>query len=362
MKLISILFEKKYRQSEDYPPISVIIAAYNEEKVIKKTIENFFSLQYPEEKFEIVMGSDGSTDNTNEIIKDLRFHYPKFKAVIFPERRGKKAVINDLVKEATGEILIFSDSNTYYQKDSIYNLVKFYADERVGGVCGRLELLSSEIDFDRRNKEVLYWDYESWIKNSEGKLGVLIGANGGIYSIRKQLFVEMPSNVPVVDDLFISLKILEQRKDFIYAKDAIAREFIAPSLKLEYERKVRIVPRSFETIKQVKTLLFTRRFIVSYGLWSHKIIRWSSPIIFMIIFLSNILLLNYLSFYKVTFILQLLFLIFVFAGYVLSSYNVYIRSFQICFYFFIGNLALLKGIFNYLYKKHKPIWQPTPRK
>lgn len=362
VNLLSTLFKRKYKYSSDYPSISIIIAAFNEEKVIKKTIENFFNLQYPEEKFELLIGSDGSTDNTNIIINELRIKYPKLKVILFPERRGKKAVVNDIVTKASGEILIFSDSNTFYQKDSINNLVKFYVDKRIGGVCGRLKLLSSEIDYDKRNKEALYWDYESWIKNSEGKLGILIGANGGIYSIRKTLFVKMPPNVPVVDDLFISLKVLEQGRDFIYAKDAVASEYIAPSLKFEFERKVRIIPRSFETIKQVKKLLFGKRFIVSYGLWSHKIIRWFSPLFFMMILLSNILLFNYLTFYKVTFFLEILFLIFVFAGYILSSRNIHIKLFQICFYFFISNLALLKGIYNYLFKKHQPIWQPTPRK
>lgn len=362
INILSFLFERKYRLTGKYPDISIIISAYNEARVIKSTINNFLSLDYPKDRWEIIIGSDGSTDSTNEILEKLEQEHSNLKIIVFPTRRGKKEVINDLVKTAKGEILIFSDSNTLFKHNSLVNLVKFFSDERVGGVCGKLELISSESNFDKRNKEVLYWDYETWIKNAEGRLGALIGANGGIYGIRKSLFVEMPHKVPVVDDLFISLKILEQGRDFIYTKDAVAREYVAPSLQDEFDRKVRIIPRSFETIKMVSRLLFGKRLIVSYGLWSHKIIRWFSPIIFIIMFLSNVFIINYSFFYLTTFLLIILFLIFVLAGYVLSNRNIYIKLLQICFYFFIGNLALLKGIYNYFSKKHQPIWQPTPRK
>ena len=361
MKFISLFVKKKYKISEYFPRVSVIISAYNEEKVIEKTIRNFFSLQYPYEKLEVLIGLDGLNDSTNNIVNKLSTDFHNLKLIIFKNRRGKKAVINDLVKKTSGEILIFSDSNTYFQKDAIINLVKFYTDERVGGVCGKLDLSSSDLGFDRRNKEELYWSYESWIKNIEGNLGILIGANGGIYSIRKSLYIPMPENIPVVDDLFISLKVLEQGKDFIYSKDAVAKEFIAPSIKLEYNRKVRIIPRSFETIKQVRSLLWGKRFLISFGLWSHKLIRWVSPLIFILIFLVNLFLIEYQYLYFLTFLMQILFLFFVLSGYLLNKLNINIKLFQVCLYFFIINVSLLKGMFNFILKKHQAIWQPTPR-
>ncbi len=361
MRCISFFVKKDYSSSRNFPSVSVIISAYNEERVIEKTIKNFFSLQYPQEKLEVIIGSDGSTDSTNNIINKLHTDFPNLKPVLFNYRRGKKAVVNDLIPLAGGDILIFSDSNTIYQKYAIANLVKYYADSRIGGVCGRLELLS-EVNCDKRNKEKVYWGYESWLKNVEGSLGTLIGANGGIYSIRKSLYVNMPENIPVVDDLFISLKVIEQGKDFIYSKDAVAREFVAPSLKWEYDRKVRIIPRSLETIKQVRSLLWGKKFLISYGLWSHKIIRWFSPLIFILIFLINIFLLGHQNAFVLTFFFQVLFLFFVFAGYLLSRLNINIKFLQLCLYFFIINSALLKGMINFLFKKHQPIWQPTPRK
>lgn len=364
IKILTLFFKRKYSLYEKFSPkVSILISAYNEEKVIAKTLENFCQLNYPGEKFEVVIGSDGSTDQTNNIISQFTSQHLNIIFIPFEKRRGKKFVINDLVKKANGEILIFSDSNTLYDKDAINHLVKFYNDDRVGGVSGRLELIEEAGSTEAGNKEATYWKYESWIKDSEGKLGALIGANGGIYSIKREYFVPMPENVSVVDDLYLSLKVIDQNKDFLYCKDALAKEILAPSVKWEFDRKVRIIPRSFDTIKQVKKLLLTKRLFVSYGLWSHKLIRWITPILFIFLFLSSFVLSFYLMdiFYHLIFIIQSVIILFGTIGYFFSRKNLNIKIFQLCFYFIITNYALIKGIYRYVTKKYKPTWDPTPR-
>lgn len=362
IKLLTFFYHKNYITDNDYKPqISILISAYNEEKTLEKTVFNLFESDYPADKLEIIVGSDNSIDGTNEILKKMGEKYQNLKYVLFDKRRGKKFVINDIVKLARGEILVFSDSNTIYKKDALKNLIKYYTDPRVGGVCGRLKLIESTDNFETGNQEKKYWDYESWIKNNEGKLGILIGANGGIYSIKRNLFIPMPETEPVVDDLYLSLKILEMGKDFIYTTESEAVETISPKVKSEYDRKKRIMPRNLETLKRTKSLIFSSRFLVSYALWSHKIIRWFSPILFILLLGLNMILFQSAGIFKILFFSQLMVYFSVLIGFVLNRMNLKIVPFLMIYYFFITNVALIVGLQKYLLKTHKSIWEPTPR-
>ena len=161
MWILAFVFQKKYKIDIDYLPfVSIIISAYNEKKVINQTIDNFLRQGYPNDKFEIIIGSDGSTDGTNEIIKQIAVNNSNIVFIPFENRRGKKFVINDIVPQAVGDILVFSDSNTRYENDAICELVKYYKDEKIGGVSGRLELTEEKDLTETGNKEGTYWKYE----------------------------------------------------------------------------------------------------------------------------------------------------------------------------------------------------------
>lgn len=362
IKFLTLLYHKNYKIDNDFKPqVSILISAYNEVKVLEKTILDLIASDYPADKLEIIVGSDNSTDGTNEILKKIGEKYKNLNCIFFDKRRGKKFVINDIVKIAQGEILVFCDSNTIYKKDALKNLVKYYTDSRVGGVCGRLKLVESPQNFETGNQEKKYWDYESWIKNNEGKLGILIGANGGIYSIKRNLYTPMPEMEPVVDDLYLSLKILEKGKDFIYTSESEALETISPKVKSEFDRKVRIMPRNLETLKSLKSLIFSSRFLVSYALWSHKIIRWFSPILFILLLGLNMILFQSAGIFKILFFSQLMVYFSVLIGFVLNRMNLKIVPFLMIYYFFITNVALIVGLQKYLLKSHKSIWEPTPR-
>jgi len=362
--IIQLFFKKNYLSDlNHFPIVSIIISVYNEEKVISKTITNFCEQDYPRDKFEILIGSDGSTDNTDSIVAMLSNQYSNIKLISFEKRRGKKFVVNDLVNQSSGEILVFSDANTIYNKNAIKHLVKYYADQRVGGVSGRLELVTDYDTTERSNKEGTYWKYESWLKDCEGKLGILIGANGGIYSIKKEFFIPMPSDVSVVDDLFTSLKVLEQGKDFLYCKAALANETVAPSVKWEFDRKVRIIPRCFDTLKEVKKILFSKSMLLSYAIWSHKVIRWLTPLFFISLLFTNILISIFQSglIFNIILFFQLAVIISGVLGYTLAGRKYDIKLFQLSYYFLSTNFALLTGIYFYVTKKYKATWQPTPR-
>jgi cellulose synthase/poly-beta-1,6-N-acetylglucosamine synthase-like glycosyltransferase len=359
--LYSLIRNKSFSVNKSYKPaVSVIISAYNEEKVIEKTLLNFLKTNYPMERLEFIIGSDCSTDGTNNIMNRLSQQFPNVHFYEFNNRRGKASVLNDLVTKASGEILVFSDANTMFDPDAIGKLVMYYDNPDIGGVCGRLILNNPQL-LRRGNHEKNYWEIENRIKEWEGKIGCLIGANGGIYSIRKEFFEPIPVNSPVMDDFFVSLKVLEKGHSFIYEQEAQAVEEVADDYKIEYKRKIRNNAIDLSTIKYIKSLLNPSRGFTAYALWSHKIIRWFSPVILLLLLISNALLLNYNDFFYILFWLQVLFYLSAVAGYFLSRMNIRLVPFNLSFYFVLINIALLVGIYRFITNKQKSHWQSTPR-
>lgn len=360
--LLSIMTNKNYTSDNSVKPIvSVLISAYNEEKVIENTIRKLFESNYPVDKIEVIVGTDKSEDNTNDILGLLSKEYSNLKILKFNERRGKASVLNDLFKVANGSVLMFCDANTIYKPDAISKLVCYYCDEKVGGVSGKLKLQDFEESIQSGSQEKRYWDAETWLKEKEGKLGILIGANGGIYSIRRELFSELPINYPVMDDFYLSLKVLEKGKDFLYIKDAIAEEFTAPTIKAEFHRKIRNNSVNLFTIKPIKNVLKPVYGLRAYGLWSHKIIRWFSPVLLIGLFLSNIILFNQSLFFKVFFFAQLLFYLSAIFGFFFKRIKIFIKPLLLAYYFCMTNIAMLIGLIKFLFNKQTPFWQSTPR-
>lgn len=360
--ILSLMFKKGYKYDENFQPdISIIISVFNEEKVIENTIRNFLKSNYDLNKVEFIVGSDNSSDSTNDIIFKLQKEIPTIKFFPFNERRGKSEVLNDLVNHAKADILVFSDANTIYHLDALKNLVKYYADDRVGGVSGKLILVEFEESKNSGSQEKRYWDFETWLKEKEGQLGILIGANGGIYSIRKKYVYKIPFSHPVMDDFYLSMKVLEQKKDFLYQKEAIAEEYTAASLKAEFNRKIRNNSINLSTIQSIARLLLPSYRLISYGLWSHKIIRWFSPILLIVLFISGALLSHYKDFYYYFFILQSTVYLIGLVGFGLKKVNLRIQPLLLIFYFIMTNLAMLIGLIKFIFGKHTAYWQSTPR-
>ena len=344
-----------------YPSISIIISAYNEEKVIAERIDNIRNLNYDFNKLELIIGSDCSTDKTNEILNEKSQKNSWVRTKNFSTRRGKAAVLNDLVQLTKNEILVFTDANTKFGKDALLNLVSKFSDPKVGGVCGRLELEEPTDNFDKTNREKLYWKYETHLKNLEGDLGILIAANGGIYAIRKDLFIKFPDGEAITDDLYQTFAVLNQEYDFLYAFDAIASEEVSKKIIMEFRRKVRFAATNFQTLKFFKRLLFRKKLLISYALWSHKIIRWFVPILLILLLVTNLFLINYSQLYYVIFIVQASFYISAFIGFILNLLKVNISFFSLIYYYVLTNFALLMGLFKFLSKKHAYAWDSTPR-
>lgn len=360
--LISKFFSNTISQDQRfYPDISIIVSAYNEEKVIAKRIENIAKQDYDLDKIELIIGSDCSNDKTNQIVKEFMKKYKWIKFYEFDTRRGKASVINDLAKNAIGDVLIFTDANTEFEARSIKTLVKGFQDRRVGGISGKLKLIESAHNPLSNTKEVEYWDFEVKIKECEGKAGILIGANGAIFSIRKELFVTLPVDKPITDDLFLTLSVINGGFKFLYEVKALAYEETARDFVIEFKRKVRFASTNFETIKQFKDLILGKKVFVAFALWSHKIFRWLTPLLLILIFLFSSILKVYDPFYNVFFYFQLFCYSLAIVGYLFLLIKIKIPLVSMIFYFVYSNIAILFGLYKFLSRSHSGIWQPTER-
>jgi biofilm PGA synthesis N-glycosyltransferase PgaC len=357
------LFKKKLTlsTSESLPTVSILISAYNEEKVIAQRVENIKNLNYDFSKLELLIGSDCSTDKTVEILNDLSKEFNWLKVRIFSSRRGKASVLNDLVSEAKNDILVFTDANTKFDTNALSKIAEEFRNNKIGGVCGRLILDEPSDGFNQINREKLYWKYETFLKKYEGMLGVLIGANGGIFAIKRNLFRNFPEDQATTDDLYQTLAVLSQDFNFSYSYDAVGYEQISKELKTEFKRKIRFAATNFQTLKFFMGLLFSKNILLSYAFWSHKILRWLIPVMLIFLFIANILLLNYGQIYFIFFIIQLIFYSLSILGVLFSMIKINIPVVGVVYYYVVTNIALLIGLIKFLFKKHSYIWESTPR-
>lgn len=343
------------------PSVSILISAFNEEKVIEERIKNISCLNYDFKKIEVLVGSDGSNDKTNEILLALHKKYAWLKIFLFPKQRGKASVLNNLFDKSKNKIILFTDANTEFDKNALFVLVKKFNNENIGGVCGRLILSDNLVPDNESVEEKKYWVYETFIKNSEGKCGVLIGSNGGIFAIKKEFVTKIPIDKPVTDDLYLTLSVLAQGKKFVYDYDAIAYEDVGKNVSIEFSRKIRFAATNFQIIPFFKSLLFNKNFLLSYAYWSHKIIRWFFPILLTLIFILNLCLYKHGEIYQIIFYLQLGIYSFALVGYVLHKIKVRMDIFAMPFFFVLSNIALVIGLIKFLRNRHSIIWESTER-
>jgi poly-beta-1,6-N-acetyl-D-glucosamine synthase len=341
--------DKKYR-----PYVSLIIAAYNEELKIEEKLKNSLELDYPIDKLEIIVFSDGSTDNTNEIIRGYTSR--GIKLIELRTRQGKTAGQNIAVEQAKGEIIVFSDANALYRKNAIKKLVRNFSDGSVGGVCGEL-VYSNEHRNPIGEAENVYWNYEKFLKKNENNFYTILGANGSIYAVRKKIYVPLAENV--ISDFIEPLKILKQGYRFIYEPYALSFEQSTSDYKQEYKRKKRIVNRSFYSLLKHREFLNPLKYpLLSFQLISHKIFRWMVLPILLLLYICNLFLLGEPVF-QLFFIGQCVFYLIALVGFIFEKIGISYIIFYTPFYFCLVNFASMKGIFEYIIKRKTIVaWEP----
>jgi cellulose synthase/poly-beta-1,6-N-acetylglucosamine synthase-like glycosyltransferase len=270
---------------QDLPAVSLLIAAYNEETVIEERIRNALATDYPPAKLEIVIGLDGCSDETVAIAR--RFEDRRIRLLDYPYRRGKATVLNESMNDVESPIVLLSDANTEIDPGALRRLVRWFQDPQVGVVCGHCILRDPR---SGRNVESLYWKFETVLKQCEGRLGALLGANGPIYAIRRDLYVPIPPET-VVDDFVIPLLIkLRFGCSIIYDREAIAREETPPDVMSEFHRRARIGAGGFQSIGMLWKLLDPRQGWIAFTFFSHKLLRWLCPFFLIGLLASNALL------------------------------------------------------------------------
>jgi cellulose synthase/poly-beta-1,6-N-acetylglucosamine synthase-like glycosyltransferase len=339
--------------STDLPPVTLVVPVFNEEAVLPEKLANLEGTEYPAGRFEAIVGSDGSTDGTNAILS--RSTAAGVRSVIFPQRRGKAALLNDLVALSAGDIVVFSDANAYYEPDTVRRLVEPFADPDVGAVCGELILRADRNTAGGRG-EGLYWKYENALKRMESDLGTTLGAVGPVYAIRKRLFRRLPAGTPVVDDFVIPLSIIEQGYRVLYEPSALAYEKPSNSVYGEFQRKTRIGAQNFQGIPLFRALLNPAYGFASFALWSHKIVRWIVPLLMIGGFAASLALAPGSSFFMAVTAVELAFFAAAIMGLALEATGRRAGVFGLPYYFVATNAALLVGLCRCLFGRQQATW------
>lgn len=343
----------------ELPSVSIVMAAYNEERVITAKIESIFETKYPLDKITLYIGSDNSTDATGDIVARYGLKYPNLHFTTFQSRQGKANIINKLAQEAKGEILILTDANVFFSPTLLYQLLKHFRNPKTGIVGANIvntNLQKTGISI----QEKTYLTNENILKYREGILwGAMIGAFGGCYAIRKILYTPVPKNF-FMDDFFITMAVLQKGYQTLNELDAICYEDVSNAINEEYRRKVRISIGNFQNLAYFRKMLWPLNKGVAFAFMSHKVLRWVTPFLLIIVLLSNLMLLTE-KIYFFTLAAHTILLILPIIDFTLKKIGLHIVPLRFVTHFYSMNIALLHGFFKYFKGVQSNVWQPTKR-
>ncbi len=363
--ILKLLAIKKYQNTEvysfnsDLPFVSVIMAVHNEEQVLAEKIKSIFYTSYPIDKFEVIVGSDSSTDGTNRILNVFSKNYIRFYVRNFNRRTGKPEIINNLIQQAKGEIILFTDANVFFYESTLFEIVKHFKNPEIGLVDTKVihrDITNCGISLQENSslkQELLIKEMESII------WGKMIGPFGGCYAIRKSIFVPVPANF-IRDDFFFNMYVLSINYKTITASSALVNEDVPLDIIEEFRRKVRIAGGNFQNLGKFFRMLWPPFRPVGFCFLSHKVLRWLGPFFILLAFFSNIFLLKN-ELYKYLLITQIALALLALTDFIISKLNANVVFLRFISYFFIMNFATLKGFIKYLSGINSNIWQPAPR-
>jgi cellulose synthase/poly-beta-1,6-N-acetylglucosamine synthase-like glycosyltransferase len=345
---------------DDLPMVSVLMAAYNEEKVIGDKISSVLNCEYPSDRLEILVGSDASTDTTNSVLQELEKCTPSLQLFLFEERKGKPGIINQLAKEARGEILVITDANVMLESNTLFELIRYFKEERTGLVDSRMINTGIKKDGISR-QEKFYISREVMIKHNESVLwGSMMGPFGGCYALRKSLYRPVPDHF-LVDDFFINMVVLERGANCISNMQAKVYEDVSNIPGEEYRRKKRISAGNFQNLAMFRSQLFRGKRGVGFCFFSHKIIRWFVPFLVIITLAASVILGLSIKLYLILALLQIIVLLAPLIDYILRIIKIQSIPLRFIVHFVLMNMALMAGFFRYIGGIKSNVWQPTRR-
>lgn len=345
--------------SKDLPDATLIVAAYNEAACISSKIQNSLALQYPSGKLRYLFVTDGSNDNTPDIVRQ----YPDIELYHSPERRGKIAAVHRIMPYIKTPIVIFTDANTLLNPEAAYNIVRHYANPKVGAVAGEKRIANKEKDTAEGAGEGIYWQYESALKRYDSELYSVVGAAGELFSIRTELYQVVPPDT-IIEDFYMTLQIAQRGYRVVYEPDAYAIESASASVGEELKRKIRIAAGGIQAISRLLPLLNPLRYgILSFQYISHRVLRWTlAPIALFPLFFANCYLACQGSLlYQTIFAAQLTFYGMAIVGYLLEKQQLKIKAFFIPYYFCMMNYAVFRGMARIAAGTQSVIWEKAKR-
>jgi cellulose synthase/poly-beta-1,6-N-acetylglucosamine synthase-like glycosyltransferase len=353
--LRAFVWRRPYLRGEIEPSVSLIICCHNEAGGIEAKLKNVLTLDYPADRLEVIVASDGSTDAMEEIVE--RFASNRLQLLRL-QRGGKAKALNAAVARATGDVMVFSDANSIYAADAIRRLVAPFADPSVGGVAGNQVYVKSLAERDAAAGEHAYWNFDRWMKVLQSRSGNVTSATGAIYAIRRDLFQSVPEGV--TDDFVTSTRVIAHDKRLVFEPLAICYEPAARGSKAEFGRKTRIITRGLRGVLTMRALLNPLRFgFYSLQLFSHKVLRRLVVLPLLVLAVTAPLLWNAGLFYRVFTLGEIAFLSIAAAGMLLASLG---RStpklLSIPAFFCLINAAVLVSVFNILRGRKITVWNP----
>lgn len=353
--LLAAFKKNKINKNNSYQPaITILIAAYNEEENIEETIKNKLAQDYPFEKVQIIVISDESTDQTDNIVKKFKNNGVKLLRQV--PRAGKTSALNLGIKSASGDILVFSDANSIYEKNVLKMLVRNFHDPKVGYVTGKM-IYTNPDGSTIGDGCSSYMKYENLLRKIETDMGSVVGVDGGIDAVRKKLY--QPMNLDQLPDFVLPLKVVEQGYRVVYEPKALLKEQSLKSSDDEYRMRVRVSLRALWALKDMRKLLWNKKNrLFSWQLWSHKVLRYLCFIFLIMTYFSNLLLCSDHKLFIVFFIIQSIGYIGALISPLLFRFNKKFRILFFIHYFVLLNLASMHACIKFLFGKKQVIWNP----
>jgi cellulose synthase/poly-beta-1,6-N-acetylglucosamine synthase-like glycosyltransferase len=341
--LVARLRPRPVRTGDVTPRVTVIVAAHDEEAVIRGRVEDLLAQDYPAGRFDVVVASDGSRDGTDAAVEAIAAREPRVRLLKRP-RGGKVEAQNAAVRETDTELLAFSDANARWAPDALRQLARAFADEEVAYACGQLRLLADE----DRTKEGLYWRYETWLRAQESRLGSITAGNGAIYAVRREHYVEHPYG----HDFGFPYLMVQRGKRAVYLPDAVAFEKPADAPEEEYRRKVRMFSRSWRHVVAGRLLTKVGP-LYAFELVSHRVLRYASGLLHLILFGSSLALVREGLLYELVLSAQVAWLVLAAAGWL----RLPIPGAALAYYYFLVTWATIAGLVRYVRSGVPVIWE-----
>jgi len=366
LRILAFIFCRKKKQNTDERPVcsvSIVMAMYNEEKILSKKLKSLTDLEFVARDaansyshIEVLIGSDASTDASDDIVRECANRYPFIRLIRFPGRTGKASIINQLVDMAKGDIIISTDANVIFSRRLLNELLFPFRDSNVGMVAANI-IRSTDPPQGMQEVEKNYIKRENTIKKIQSCVsGILMGVEGGCYAIRKNLFAKVPKGY-FMDDFFITMSVIRKGYNISFAEAALCYEDIPDDRSEEFKRKTRISIGNYQNMVHYRGMLFNPFHRVFFHFISHKFIRWITPFLLILTAILGWI----LSFYDKLYLYPTLFLTFLLLLPVAGRWVYSLPLLRYAAHFVYMNYALLKGFFLYLKKTASSVWKPTMR-